>query len=227
MPRRALINHRPWLLASLVAGVSYFFAADDAIGGVWLMLWKGAGVAFLALYAAFRGRGREGALIAAVMAFGAAGDVALEISFLVGGGLFAIGHLAAIALYLRHPREKLAISQIATTASLLLFTPFIAGALTYPLPNWGVATLYSALVGAMAAAAWASAFPRYRVGIGAVMFVISDLLIFAREGGVMSAGLTGWLIWPLYYGGQFLIATGVVQKLRSGHGTRATGRVSH
>lgn len=214
MPRRALIKHRPWLLASLVAGVSYFFVMDDPLGGIWLMLWKGAGVGFLAIYAAFRGRGLDGALIALALALGAAGDVALEISFLVGGALFASGHLVAIALYLRNPRAKVAPSQIATSAALLLLTPLIAGAVTYPLPNWGLATGYSALVGAMAAAAWSSGFPRYRVGLGAVLFVVSDLIIFAREGGAVPTATAEWLIWPLYYGGQLLIAIGVVQSLR-------------
>ncbi len=214
MPRRALIKHRPWLVASLVAGVSYFFAMDDPMGGVWLMLWKGAGVGFLAIYAALRARAVDGALIALVLALGAAGDVALEISFLVGGALFALGHLMAIALYLRHPRTRVAPSQMAASASLLLLTPAIAAAVTYPLPSWGLATGYSVLAGAMAAAAWSSGFPRYRVGVGAVLFVVSDLLIFAREGGMIAAGLSEWLIWPLYYGGQLLIALGVVQTLR-------------
>ncbi len=68
----------------------------------------------------------------------------------------------------------------------------------------------------MAAAAWISRFPRYRVGIGAVMFAASDLLIFAREAGAMPADLADLLIWPLYFAGQFLIATGVVQTIRNG-----------
>ncbi|WP_234030114.1 lysoplasmalogenase [Erythrobacter mangrovi] len=201
---------------SLLAGVTYFFASDDPIGGAWLMLWKGAGVGFLAIYAAFRGRGFDGALIAVVMALGAAGDVALELDFLVGGALFALGHIVAIGLYLRNPREKVSGSQMLAGAALLGLTPAIAGSMVYPMPNWAVATIYSAVVGAMAAAAWTSRFPRYRVGIGAVMFVVSDLMIFAQESAVLPNLVTSWLIWPLYYGGQFLIAVGVVQTLRKG-----------
>ena len=68
----------------------------------------------------------------------------------------------------------------------------------------------------MAAAAWISRLPRYRVGTGAVLFVASDLLIFAQEAGVMSADLANLMIWPLYFAGQFLIATGVVQTIRNG-----------
>lgn len=221
MPKAALAKHRPWLLASLVASISYFFASDDPIGGAWLMLWKGAGVAFLAIYAAFRGWGTDGLLIAAVLAFGALGDVALEISFLVGGSLFAFGHLIAIVLYMRNRRESTSGSQIMAAVGLLVLTPVIAGLMTYPLDNWMLATAYSGVVGAMAAAAWTSRFPRYRVGMGAVLFVVSDLLIFAREASVLPDGVTSWLIWPLYYGGQFLIAVGVVQTLRKDRNRRA------
>ena len=66
----------------------------------------------------------------------------------------------------------------------------------------------------MAAAAWSSAFPRYRVGLGAVLFVVSDLLIFARMGPLSASPLPDMLIWPLYYLGQFLICTGAVGYLR-------------
>ena len=67
----------------------------------------------------------------------------------------------------------------------------------------------------MAASAWTSSFPRYRVGLGAVMFVASDLLIFAHMGTLASSPLPGLLIWPLYYFGQFLICVGVIGELRT------------
>ena len=214
MPRRALVEHRPWLLASLIAGVTYLFVMDDPIGGIWLMMWKGAGVGFLAVYAAFRGKGSDGALIAVVMALGALADMVLELSLTVGGAIFALGHFVAIALYLRNRREAPTSSQKMFGLALLVLTPVIAALLAYPLPNWQAATAYSLVVGAMAAAAWTSSFPRYRVGLGAVMFVVSDLLIFAREAGSVPETIAGPAIWVLYYAGQFLIATGVVQTIR-------------
>lgn len=57
MPKRALAEHRPWLLLSLLAGISYFFVSDAPIPGLYLMVWKGLGVAFLAAYAWRRTRG--------------------------------------------------------------------------------------------------------------------------------------------------------------------------
>lgn len=218
MPRRpALIDHRPWLLASLAASISYFFARDNDLPGDVLILWKGAAVACLAIYAARRAKSADGWLLALVLAFGALGDMALELDMIAGGALFALGHLLAIALFLRNPRERRTGSQWLAAAALLLGTPVIAALLALPDPRWPLAAAYAALVGAMAASAWVSRFPRYRVGVGAVLFVISDLLIFAREGQHVPDAVAWWTIWPLYYAGQFLIATGVIRTLRHGH----------
>lgn len=216
MPKRALIDHRPYLLLSLIFGISYFFVMDGKVGGSFLSLWKGAGVAFLAIYAAQRGRGRDGVLITLVMAFGALADVVLEFNFLFGGALFAVGHLIAIGLFITQRRQQTTASQKAAGLALLIGTPLLAAMLTYPLENWYLAALYALVVGAMAGTAWTSRFPRYRVGIGAVLFVVSDLIIFAREAGHVPRDVAEWLVWPLYYGGQFLIATGVIQTIRKG-----------
>lgn len=216
MSRRALADHRPWLLASLIAGVSYFFAMDEAIGGVWLMVWKASAVGFLAIYAARRARSADGKLITLVLALGAAGDAAIEIDLVAGAVLFALGHAVAIALYMRNRRPRITISQRLTGLALLLATPLLAALLARPQENWQLASFYAALLGAMAAAAWTSRFPRYRVGVGAALFVASDLIIFAREAGAISDQVGHWTIWPLYYSGQFLIATGVVGRLRRG-----------
>ena len=223
MPKRALAEHRPYLLLSLLFGVSYFFVQDDQVGGAWLMLWKGAGVFFLAVYALHRGRGRDGVLIALVMAVSSMADVVLTVNLLFGGGLFAIAHAFAIWLYLVNRRETTSSSQKLAAAALFALTPLVAGLMTYPLDNWQIATAYSLVVGAMAAAAWTSRFPRYRVGVGAVLFVVSDLVIFGNESGHVSPELAEWLIWPLYFSGQFLIATGVVQTIRKEPAERARG----
>lgn len=210
MARAALIEHRPWLLASIVAAVAFYVLRDAPIGGVQLMLLKGAGVALLAVYALRRSTGIDGKLIALVMALGAVGDMAIEISFTAGGGAFFLGHLVAVALYLRNRRPSPSPSQQLTGLALLIATPLVSWFLSH---DAGV-TLYAAGLGAMAATAWLSRFGRYRVGTGAVLFVLSDWLIFSRMGAVDLAPLPDLLIWPLYYFGQFLIATGVVQALR-------------
>ena len=157
MPRRALIERRPWLVASLVSGISYFF----------------------------------------------------------------VGHIIAISLYARHRRTRLTPSQKATAVALLLGTPLIAFLLPTDRSAAPGVALYALALGGMAAAAWSSAFPRYRVGLGAVLFVVSDLLIFARMGPLADSALPGLLIWPLYYLGQLLICVGVTQFLRFRQSTAA------
>lgn len=214
MPKHALIEHRPYLVLSLLFAITYFFMMDGKVGGSWLALWKGAGVGFLAIYAVHRGRGRDGVLISIVMTLCALADVTIQFSFLAGGAIFAIGHMVAIGLYVSNRRERTSGSQKAAGVALLVTTPVLAGTLTYPLDNWWLAALYAALVGAMAGAAWTSRFPRYRVGVGALLFAVSDLVLFAQEAGHISRDLSDWLVWPLYYSGQFLIATGVIQTIR-------------
>lgn len=210
MPKRALIEKRPWLVASLVAGVSYWLAAKGHVPGLWLIVWKGAGVALLSAYAWAHHPSRNAHMLALIMALGAAGDMLLEIWFSAGAFAFLLGHLAAIALYLRHPREHPAGSQKAAAVATLIGVPLIAWQLTRA-PD---VTLYALSLAGMAAAAWMSRFPRYRVGVGAMMFVVSDLLIFARMEQLEGSPIPDLLIWPLYYFGQFLICTGVIRTLR-------------
>ena len=75
------------------------------------------------------------------------------------------------------------------------------------------ATLYSMSLAVMAAMAWTSRFPRALVGAGALMFVVSDLLIFARAGALEHAAWIGLAIWGLYFFGQALICVGVTRTL--------------
>ena len=210
MPKRALIEHRPWLLASLIAGIAYYFLWNNPIGEVWLILLKGAGVGFLAVYALRRTSGINGAILTLVLALSSAADMALEIEFMVGGVLFFASHLVAIALYVRNVRPQPSRSQIACAIALMVGTPVVS----YLLSELLEIALYSCALGAMAGAAWLSRFPRYRVGLGAVLFIISDWLIFSRMGAFRLAPLPEILIWPTYYTAQVMIATGVVQTLR-------------
>ncbi|MEL0251965.1 MAG: lysoplasmalogenase, partial [Novosphingobium sp.] len=153
---------------------------------------------------------RHARMIAGVMALGAIGDMVLEVNFTGGAVAFLLGHLLAIALYMGFRRELPSLSQKATAVITLLVVPLIA----YELSGRGDVALYALSLAGMAAAAWMSSFPRYRVGMGAMMFVASDLLIFGRMGPLATSPLPGLLIWPLYYFGQFLICTGVIATLR-------------
>lgn len=199
--------------AALIAGASFVFAAQSGATGALFVAWKGAGVALLALWCALQARGRDGWLIAAVMAFGALGDVLIEWRLEAGAGAFLIGHVLAIALYVRNRRSRLTPSQTGLGLLIAPATVFVAWMLTMAQPGGLGVVFYAAGLGLMASTAWISRFPRYRTGIGAVLFVASDLLIFARMGPMAASPLPGLLIWPLYFAGQALIAYGVVRTL--------------
>jgi uncharacterized membrane protein YhhN len=213
MPKRALIDSRPWLLAGIAMALAFWLLSDSALGGLFLIALKGGSVAALAGYALTRSRSRDARMIAALMIFGAAGDVGIEIDTALGGGLFLLSHLIAIALYLRNRRPSPSPTQQMASLALVLGVPTGAWLLTHD----PLAVIYAVGLGTMAATAWLSRFSRYAVGVGALLFVASDLLIFARLGGVLPQSLTSWFVWPLYYAGQLLICTGVVRTLRRDH----------
>ena len=215
MPRRALAEKRPLLLASMAAALAYFVLRQSPlVPEMWLIPLKGAGVALLALYVFMRHAGADARLLGAVFVLAALGDMAIEFDQMAGAILFFAYHMLAIALYLRHPRENPRTSQKAAAVAMLLLTPAIFWLLPAERADaWPIA-LYGLALGGMAACAWLSAFSRYRVGVGAVLFLVSDLLIVAGMGPLMGERLHQWLIWPLYYLGQLLICLGVIDRLR-------------
>jgi uncharacterized membrane protein YhhN len=206
----------PWLLrAAVLAGLSYVVTWGLGFGPTVMVIWKGAGVSLLALWAAMQARNQDGWLLAAVMAFGAAGDVLLETAgLMIGAAAFAVGHVLAIWLYARNRRASLTPSQ----RMLAVFIVPVTIVAAYLLPAdrssaLGIA-FYALLLSVMAAMAWTSRFSRYRTGIGAMMFVASDLLIFARLGPIADTVIVGVAIWLLYFVGQWLIAVGVREGIK-------------
>ncbi len=205
--------------AAIVVGLSYLFAIgwianqDDAnisgSVGTALIGWKGAGPWLLALYALANARNADGHLITAVLAFGALGDVLIERDLTMGGAAFAVGHAFAIALFLRNRRKWLSSTQRALAFVVVPATVLTATFLTRD----AAAIAYSVFLSAMAALAWTSRFPRYRTGIGAMLFVASDILIFAQMSALESQIWVDYAIWCLYFIGQVLIVLGVTQTL--------------
>jgi uncharacterized membrane protein YhhN len=194
--------------AAIAAGLSYLvFVAVGAEATALTIAWKGAGVALLAAWAFATAAKPDDRIIAAVMACGAAGDVLLETHGLTIGALaFATGHVIAIWLYTRNIRARIAGSQLGAAVALAIGTPVIAWLLTGRLDI----LVYATMLGGMAASAWLSRFSRYTAGIGAVLFVASDLLIFARMGPLAGVVWASVAIWLLYFAGQYLITAGVI-----------------
>jgi uncharacterized membrane protein YhhN len=203
MTRRA----RLLVALSVVFGLVYPLVWDHLPAQAPTIAFKGAGVGLLAVAAASCARGVNGWLLACVMALGATGDMLLEISLAAGATAFAAGHVVAILLYRRNRGPEADQKDVAVAAAILL-----AAAAVPALLLWGRAeavpfTFYALLLGAMAASAWLSRFPRRLVALGALMFLASDMLIATRMASDV-AGL-GAPIWLLYFIGQLLIFLGI------------------
>jgi uncharacterized membrane protein YhhN len=198
-----------WLFpASIVAGATYWAASHLGVSGALFIVWKGSCLALLTLCAGLAARERNGWLITAVLALGTLGDVLLETSgIVIGAAAFLVGHLVSILLYLTNRRHDGG----AVAIAIALAVPVAAFAITQDVS----ATVYAAGLGGMAGAAWYSRFPRKIVATGALMFVASDLLIFASLGPLKGSILPSLTIWPLYFVGQALIAYGVVRTLEA------------
>jgi uncharacterized membrane protein YhhN len=202
------------LIAAILAGVTYMASWNMPLPSAAATAWKGSGVGLLALYAASRAKSLDGWLLVAVMVLGATGDVLLETAGLTVGALaFLAGHLVAIGLYLRNRQPRLTRRQLVLAA--LLIPSAVATAWSLPLDRAsapGIA-LYATALAAMAACAYLSRFRPSRVALGALMFLVSDQLIFARAGPLHGLAWVNDAVWILYFAGQTLIATGVAEGL--------------
>jgi uncharacterized membrane protein YhhN len=206
---------------SLVAGLAYPLLWSAPLAPEAMIAAKGAGVGLLALAALLRARTTDGWLLASVLALGALGDILLEIDFAAGASAFACGHIVAIILYLRNRRAAAGLLDRAIAAFVPAAAAIVPVLLLRGRPEGVAFAFYGALVGAMAAAAWMSRFPRWIVAVGALMFLASDMLIAARLG--LEAPWLSLPIWLLYYAGQVLIFAGVISSLPAkpaGRGTR-------
>jgi uncharacterized membrane protein YhhN len=215
-----LAHKRPWLLASLLAGLSFpaTWLMLPMEGSLFAIIWKMAAVGFLVPFALRRHHEGEFIWLAVILAFYTLGDGLIEFGMVPGALAFAAGHLVAIWLYFRHRRVAPTLSQKLLAVTIFLVTPFIAYFLPADRAEGAQVAIYSVILAAMAAMAWSSNFPRYRVGTGAVLFVISDLLIFARLGSLADSEVASIAIWYLYYFGVLMIAVGVAQTLvKRGH----------
>ena len=214
MPRRS----NGWLIASALLGASYWAVAGLPAHGPWPIVWKGSGVALLAIAAlvfakCYPAARRDAGMLAAALALGAAGDVGIEFTLTAGAASFLAGHAVAIWLYTRNRSLTASTADRLVALSILVLVPVTAWLLPLDRQTASTVALYAAGLAAMAASAWLSRFPRERVALGALLFVASDLLIFARMGPLAGSLIPRLLVWPLYFGGQFLICTGVLTDL--------------
>jgi len=204
--------------AAVAAALVYWGAILADADGAGVIALKGCSVALLALLAATRARTFDGWLLAGFLALGAIGDVLIDAIGLTEGAIaFFAGHLIATWLFLRNRRRTLTPSQRLLGLLIVPTVVLIAWRLPADRGDASGIALYALALSIMAATAWTSRFPRYRTGIGAILFVVSDLLIFARMGPLTGSAIPDILVWPIYFAAQALIAVGVIATLAADH----------
>lgn len=213
MTRRALAQKRPYLLASIVAALAFYYLRAAPVPELYLVPLKGSAMAFLALYCFCRHTSPDASLMG--WAFGAAAlaDMGIEFDRVVGALLFFLGHALALGVYLRHRRARLEKADSWIVGLTLLGVPLLGWLLPYERGQALETALYAGALGAMAAGAWASTFPQLRAGAGAMLVVLAHLLLIAETGPLGGTQWPGILAWPIYCLGQFLICTGVIQTI--------------
>jgi uncharacterized membrane protein YhhN len=197
------------LAASLLAGFSFLLTRfQPAPAAPLLLIWKGAPVALLALYAALGAKRDRRLLLTLVMGLSALGDVLIDaLGTVAGGASFLLAHVCAIALYsrnLRHPAPGTAWLIAAAIPATALTVTFLTA------PHTLAVLAYVSGVSIMAAFAFMSRFRRDRAALGAGMFLASDLLIVSHLGPGTESLMVSLAIWLLYYLGQVLITLGVM-----------------
>jgi uncharacterized membrane protein YhhN len=167
----------------------------------------------------WRTAGRDAKGILAGLMFSWAGDVALQFDgqlwFITGMLFFLCAHICYITTFLREgARPKawvVAAYAVALIGSLIvLWKPL--GAMALPM------SLYALALAAMATLA---ASVNWRVGLGGMLFLVSDFLIAFRVAETWT--VPGPPLWVMltYTAAQFLIVTGWVERDRSLLGSTA------
>lgn len=210
MPHRALIERRPWLLASIVLAVAWIWLRASTLPGLYLIVLKGCPLALLAIYAVLRHRGSDTRSLAGMLGLEAVGSALWYDLPLIGLNAMLVAFLIGLAMFLIHRRAVMDNAGRVAALVLTLGTPLLCF-FAADRAGVGVPLFLGLALGGMAASAWISTFPRSRVGVGAGVIVAGVVLEIAAAGG---SALLATVAWPLFYLGNLILTTGVTGELR-------------
>lgn len=132
---------------------------------------------------------------------------------------FFAGHLAYLALFMTTPHTPINIATLAIACAVFAFSAGFVAFLWTSLAEmrWPVVA-YTGVIALMGATAARLDMETSYVAIGAALFILSDVLValetFKIDADARIRGITGPLLWALYYGGQLLIAYGFLLGLQ-------------
>ncbi|MFC3050427.1 lysoplasmalogenase [Kordiimonas pumila] len=205
------------LLLSFVAAIMY--------GGSWYpanispfipVLVKACAVGFLALFVLISMQSFNHFLLFLALVASVTGDVFLSLfheqAFMHGLLSFLVAHVFFIILYLKNRLRVADISMIRIRIAAVLWAlAAIAAYFLYPhlgdmmLPVY----VYSAVLTLMATTAIFSKYPIRLVALGAILFLVSDSLLGARQFMSLPDYL-GYFVWGTYYFAQLFMTVGVM-----------------
>lgn len=162
-------------------------------------------------------------LLVTALAFGVIGDGFMSGNpkkWLLPGLLaFFVGHLAYLALFMKAPHAPIDSVNLSIACAVFIFSGGFILMLWKSLEDmrWPVVA-YTIIIAFMGAAAAVLDIGTPFVAIGAAMFIISDVLValetFKIEEDARIRFFTSPLLWALYFGGQALIAYGLLLSLQ-------------
>ena len=214
------MNLRRWILplTAVVAAVAYWQGIDFDSKATLIALKMTPALA-MALEVFLQRRFSAWPLVAA-LAIHAVGDGLLNLGsdyLLMGMGAFFLGHLGYIAAFLPHrypfavlpPRRRAAI--VLLVAAMIALTAYIWPMLRGPLAI--ASPIYSLALTAMAVSALLGPWQGPWVVIGALLFVLSDVVLGLK----LFAGQTLFapIIWPAYAAAQILMPLGYLATPRT------------
>lgn len=205
------------LAISLVAGFAFFFTRqlEPYTGSVVL---KALGCSPLALFALRTITDRDGLILGTSLIFSVGGDIFLGLNredyFVFGLGSFLIAHIFYIVLFLRSVPPGKSFSPLQKAGSGLLVA-YGASMFAWMFSSLGEllvpVAFYVTVITAMGVASILAGFRAPWVVLGSILFILSDSVIAITKFKIaLAAG--PWLIWSMYYIGQYLIVIGFVRE---------------
>jgi uncharacterized membrane protein YhhN len=208
---------RALLFISLAAGFGYLFGRvfEPYPGSVVV---KALGVSPLVFFALRTVKDRDGLILGTSLIFSVGGDVFLGLDrenfFVFGLASFLIAHVFYIVLFVRSWPMRLIVSPVQKILSglILAFSASMVIWLWSSLDDLLVPVIiYIGVITAMGVCAVLAGFHAPWVVAGAVLFILSDAVIAITKFKIAFAA-GPFLIWSMYYLGQYLIVVGYVRE---------------
>lgn len=208
---------RALLVISLLAGFGFFFGRfmEPYPGSVVV---KALACSPLALFALRTIADRDGLILGTSLIFSVGGDVFLGLNredyFVFGLASFLIAHVFYIVLFIRSMPLRLIVSPPQKIGVGLLLA-YGVGMVIWLLPSLGPlmipVILYIAVIMTMGVCAILAGFKAPWVALGSILFILSDSVIAITKFKIAFAA-GPYLIWSMYYIGQYFIVMGFVRE---------------